>query len=77
MEHARTQRIADRWIGEPVEVEHHVESSGVVSLGATAGTLEVTDDTGVLLSITDPERGSVEHRYFLWSSVIPMAASVG
>ena len=77
MEHARTQRIADRWIGEPVEVEHHVESSVVVSLGPTAGTLEVTGDTGVLLSITDPERGSVEHRYFLWSSVIPMAASVG
>ena len=33
MEHARTQRIAHRWIGELVEVEHHVESSGVVSLG--------------------------------------------
>jgi len=31
----------------------------------------------VLLSVTDPERGSVEHRFFLWSSVIPMAASVG
>ena len=77
MEHARTQRITHRWIGELVEVEHHVASSGVVSLGATAGTLEVTDDTGVLLSITDPERGSVEHRFFLWSSVIPMAASVG
>jgi len=77
MEHARTQRIAHRWIGELVEVEHHVESSGVVSLGATAGTLEVTDDTGVLLSITDPERGSVEQRFFLWSSVIPIAASVG
>jgi hypothetical protein len=46
-------------------------------LGATAGTLEVTDDTGVLLSITDPERGSVEQRFFLWSSVIPIAASVG
>jgi hypothetical protein len=77
MEHARTQRIADRWIGEPVEVEHHVESRGVVSLGTTAGTLEVTDDTGVLLSITDPERGSVEHRFFPWSSMITMAASVG
>ena len=58
-------------------MEHHVESSGVVSLGSTAGTLEVTDDPGVLLSITNPERGSVEHRCFPWSSMITMATSVG
>jgi hypothetical protein len=77
MERARAQRIADRWIGEPVEVEHHVDNSGVLSVGATAGTLEETDDTGVLLSITDPQRGSVEQRFFPWSSVVTMAASVG
>ena len=25
MEHARVQRIADRWRNEPVEVEHYVQ----------------------------------------------------
>ena len=71
------QRIADRWIGEPVEVIHHVQQAGVLSVGPTAGLLEESDDTGILLSITDPQRGSVEHRFFPWSSVITMSASVG
>ena len=70
-------RIADRWIGEPVEVIHHVQQGGVLSVGPTAGVLEESDDTGILLSITDPQRGSVEHRFYPWSSVITMAASVG
>jgi hypothetical protein len=71
------QRIADRWIGEPVEVIHHIQQAGVLSVGPTAGILEESDDTGVLLSITDPQRGSVEHRFFPWSSVIQMIAPLG
>ena len=70
-------RISDRWIGEPVEVIHHIQQAGVLSVGPTAGVLEESDDTGVLLTVTDPQRGSVEHRFFPWSSVITMAASVG
>jgi hypothetical protein len=60
-----------------VEVIHHIQQGGVLSVGPTAGVLEESDDTGILLSITDPQRGSVEHRFFPWSSVITMAASVG
>ena len=77
MEPKGVQRISDRWMGEPVEVIHHIQQAGVLSVGPTAGVLEESDDTGILLSITDPERGSVEHRFFPWSSVITMAASVG
>ena len=62
------RQLSDRWRGEAVEVIHHIQQAGV---------LEQSDDTGILLSITDPQRGSVEHRYFPWSSVITMAASVG
>jgi hypothetical protein len=71
------QRISDRWISEPVVVIHHIQQGGVLPVGPTAGVLEESDDTGILLSITDPQRGSVEHRFFPWSSVITMAASVG
>jgi hypothetical protein len=56
---------------------HHIQQAGLLAVGPTAGVLEQSDDTGILLSITDPQRGSVEHRYFPWSSVITMAASVG
>ena len=77
MEPKGPRRISDRWIGEPVEVTYHIQQAGVSSVGPTAGVLEENDDTGILLSITDPQRGSVEHRYFPWSSVITMAASVG
>jgi hypothetical protein len=71
------RQLSDRWRGEAVEVIHHIQQAGVLSVGPTAGVLEQSDDTGILLSITDPQRGSVEHRYFPWSSVITMAASVG
>ena len=77
MEPKGVRWLSDRWIGEPVEVMHHIQQAGVSSVGPTAGVLEQSDDTGILLSITDPQRGSVEHRYFPWSSVITMAASVG
>ena len=77
MESKGIRRVSDRWLGEPVEVIHHIQQAGVLSVGPTAGVLEQSDDTGILLSITDPQRGSVEHRYFPWSSVITMAASVG
>ena len=77
MEPKGVRRISDRWMGEPVEVIHHIQQGGVLSVGPTAGVLEESDDTGILLSITDPQRGSVEHRFFPWSSVITMAASVG
>ncbi len=77
MEPKGVQRIADRWIGEPVEVIHHIQQAGVLSVGPTAGVLEESDDTGILLSITDPQRGSVEHRFFPWSSVIQIIAPLG
>jgi hypothetical protein len=71
------RRISDRWMGEPVEVIHHIQQAGVLSIGPTAGVLEESDDMGILLSITDPQRGSVEHRFFPWSSVIQIIAPVG
>ena len=77
MESTGIQRIADRCMGEPVEVMHHIQQAGVLSVGPTAGVLEQSDDTGILLSITDPQRGSVEHRYFPWSSVIQIIAPLG
>ncbi len=77
MEPKGSRRLSDRWIGEPVEVTYHIQQAGLLAVGLTAGVLEQSDDTGILLSITDPQRGSVEHRYFPWSSVITMAASVG
>lgn len=76
MEEARAQRILDRWIGGPVEVGHHVQQSGVLSVGSSAGTLEETDDTGILLSVQSPE-GSVELRFFPWPSVITIVTSAG
>ena len=76
MEHARVQRIAGRWRDEPVEVEHYVQDSGVLSLGSSAGTLEETDDTGLLLSVQSPE-GSVELRSFPWTSVVTIATPLG
>ena len=77
MEPIGVRRIPDRWMGEPVEVIHHIQQAGVLSVGPTAGVLEESDDTGILLSITDPQRGSVEHRFFPWSSVIQIIASLG
>jgi hypothetical protein len=64
-------------MGEPVEVIHHIQQAGVLSVGPIAGVLEESDDTGILLSITDPQRGSVEHRFFPWSSVIQIIAPLG
>ena len=76
MERAGVQRIADRWRGEPVEVGHYVQDSGVLSVGSSAGTLEETDDTGLLLSVQSPE-GSVELRFFPWTSVVTIATPLG
>jgi len=64
-------------MGEPVEVIHYIQQAGVLSLGPTAGVLEESDDTGILLSVTDPQRGSVEHRFFPWSSVVQIIAPLG
>ena len=77
MEPIGVRRIPDRWMGEPVEVIHHIQQAGVLSVGPTAGVLEESDDTGILLSITDPQRGSVEHRFFPWSSVVQIIAPLG
>ena len=77
MEPKGVRRVSDRCLGEPVEVIHHIQQAGVLSVGPTAGVLEESDDTGILLSITDPQRGSVEHRFFLWSSVIQIIAPLG
>jgi hypothetical protein len=71
------RRLSDRWRGEAVEVIHHIQQAGVLSVGPTDGVLEQSDDTGILLSITDPQRGSVEDRYFPWSSVIQIIAPLG
>jgi hypothetical protein len=71
------RQLSDRWRGEAVEVIHHIQQAGVLSVGPTAGVLEQSDDTGILLSITDPQRGSVERRYFPWSSVIQIIAPLG
>ena len=77
MDPTGVRRISDRWMGEPVEVIHHIQQVGVLSLRPTAGVLEESDDTGVLLSVTDPQRGSVEHRFFPWSSVVQIIAPLG
>lgn len=77
MDPTGVRRISDRWIGEPVEVIHHIQQAGVLSLGPTAGVLEESDDTGILLSVTDPQRGSVEHHFFPWSSVVQIIAPLG
>ena len=77
MEPKGVRRISDRWMGEPVEVMHHIEQSGVLSVGSTAGILEESDDTGILLSVTDPQRGSVEHRFFPLYSLVQIIAPLG
>ena len=77
MEEAGVQRIADRWRDEPVEVIHYVQQAGVLSVGPTAGIVEETDDTGILLSVTDPQRGSVEHRFFPWATIVQVIAPLG
>ena len=71
------QRIADRWRGEPVEVIHQIQRDGVLSMGPTAGVVEETDDTGILLSVTDAQRGSVEHRFFPWATIVQIIAPLG
>ena len=76
MERGRVDRIPDRWIGEPVEVGHHVDNSGVLSVGSSVGTLEETDDMGILVSVQG-SGGSVELRFFPWTSVVTIATSVG
>ena len=76
MERARVRRVTDRWIGKPVEVIHHIQQSGSLSVGPTAGTLEQVDDTGILLS-AQTQTGSVELHFFPWTSVIQIIASSG
>jgi hypothetical protein len=71
------QRIPDRWRGEPVEVIHYIQQASVLSVGPTAGVLEESDDLGVLLSVTDPQRGSVEHRFFPWTTIVQIIAPLG
>ena len=76
MEQQRLERIADRWVGEPVEVGHHIQEAGVLSVGASAGTLEETDDTGILLMVQSAT-GSVELRFFSWSAVVSISTTTG
>jgi hypothetical protein len=71
------QRIADRWRGEPVEVIHHIQQDGGLSIGPTAGIVEETDDMGMLLSVTDAQGGSVEHRFFPWATIVQIIAPLG
>jgi hypothetical protein len=77
MEPTGVQRIADRWRGEPVEVIHQVHQDGGLSIGPTAGVVEETDETGMLLSVTDAQRGSVEHRFFPWATIVQIVAPLG
>ena len=76
MERDRIGRIPDRWIGEPVEVGHHVDNSGVLSVGSSAGTLEGTDERGLLVSVQG-SGGSVELRFFPWTSVVTIVTTAG
>lgn len=76
MERGGVDRIPDRWIGEPVEVGHHVDNSGVLSVGSSTGTLEETDDTGILVAIQG-SGGSLELRFFPWTSVVTIATTTG
>ncbi len=76
MEGAGARRITDRWLGEPVEVGHHVQEAGVLSVGSSAGTLEETDDVGILLLVQSAE-GSVEEHFFPWASVISISTTAG
>jgi len=71
------QRIADRWRGEPVEVIHQVQQGSGLSIGPTARVVEETDDTGILLSVTDTQRGSVEHHFFPWATLVQIIAPLG
>jgi hypothetical protein len=76
MEQQRLERIANRWVGDPVEVGHHIQEAGVLSVGSSAGTLEETDDTGVLLMVQSAT-GSVEPRFFPWTAVVSISTSAG
>jgi len=77
MEPTGVQRIADRWRDEPVEVIHQIQQDGGLSIGPTAGVVEETDDTGMLLSVTDAQRGSVEHRFFPWATIVQVIVPLG
>ncbi|MDP9477011.1 MAG: hypothetical protein M3R38_15220 [Actinomycetota bacterium] len=72
----KQQRIPDRWLGEPVEVSHHINMSNALTVGSSAGTLEETDDTGILLSVQG-SGGSVELRFYPWASVIMIVTTAG
>ena len=61
---------------EPVEVGHHIQEAGVLSVGSSAGTLEKTDGTGVLLMVQSAT-GSVDLRFFPWSAVVSVSMSAG
>ena len=76
MEQRRLERIADRWVGDPVEVGHYIQRAGVLSVGSSAGTLEETDDTGILLMVQSA-MGSVELRFFSWSAVVSISTTAG
>ncbi len=76
MERRQVERIPDRWIGEPVEVGHHIDNSGVLSVGSSAGTLEETDDSGILVSVQGSD-GGVELRFFPWTSVVTISTTAG
>ena len=77
MEPTGVQRIADRWKGEPVEVIHQVQQGGGLAIGPTTGIVEETDDTGMLLSVTDSERGGAERRFFPWATIVQVIAPLG
>jgi hypothetical protein len=62
---------------KPVEVIHHIQQAGMLSVGPTASVLEESDDLGVLLSVTDPLRGSVEHHFFPWTTIVQIIAPIG
>ena len=63
MEQQRPERIADRCVVEPVEVRHHIQEAGVLSVGSSAGTPEERDGTGVIL-LVQSATDSVELRFF-------------
>ena len=58
-----------RWTGAQVRVVHHINNSGVLSVGTTRGVLEEVNEEGFVLRVAGGEDGEETH-YFPKTSVI-------
>ena len=59
------------WTGKQVRVVHHVDRSGVLSVGGTRGLLDEVGGEGFVLSVTRKRSGEETH-YFPKTSVIKL-----